>query len=162
MSSPATVDDLALEMLCELFKHLNPRNLAACSMVNKRWHSAYSSFRVHRLAIIDHFNRKCLFRHLDKWYYSRRNFEVKELCPPDNFSRLVFKPLLSNLKHLALSYSYGQCQFTDLNKLNVFGQLKHLEININLGGKKVNLNLPRLELLAVHCKNRGLLSIDCP
>ena len=53
----------------------------------------------------------------------------------------------------------------DLNKLNNFGQLVHLEINLKAGLAvgEINLNLLFLKVLVFHRLNhRGALSIDCP
>ena len=94
MSSPTSIDDLPSEMICELFKHLCPKDLVTCSMVNKRWHN-YAGFKVHRLVVAN-------YRVDDKWYHSDRKIEDQELCSSERFSRLANKPLLSNLKHLAL------------------------------------------------------------
>ena len=147
-----TIEDLPPEMICELFEHLHLKDLAACSLVNKRWHSIYSNFKVHSLVAIrseDPFN----------WHGSNETVEEKCICPPAMFCRLIEKPLLSNLKHLAL----GGSQF-DLNKLNRFQQLVHLEIN-GIRGVHLNLhlNLPKLKVLAFHGSNENCpLSIDCP
>lgn len=46
------------------------------------------------------------------------------------FRGLVDKPLLSNLKHLALSGVGIDFDSKILNKVNEFSQLLHLEINI--------------------------------
>ena len=157
MNSPVTIDDLPTEMLCELFKHLNPRNLVACSLVNKRWNSAYSTFRVRRLVA-------CAFRwSRDRWYDSRK-FEERDFCHLERFHRLIDKPLLSNLQHLALCRHYWYRDSPiDLNKLNVFRQLIRLEIETDLGSEKVSLHLPKLKILAIHLyREEGILSIDCP
>ena len=76
------------------------------------------------------------------------------------FGRLAEKPLLSNLKQLTLSAN--RYEF-DLNKLNRFRQLVHLEIMIYLTGT-IRLDLPRLKVLAIRDRWTGdcTLSIDCP
>ena len=152
----AHIEDLPLEMICELFEYLPPKDLAACSMVNKRWHSIYAAFKLHRLAAIDYDPEYDLI----KWHGSNRPIQEAERCGPAMFRRLAEKPLLSNLKHLIL---FGSFKF-DLNKLNRFRQLVHLEINIDLD-EEVQLNLPKLKVLAFHCDNSRqhcALSIDCP
>ena len=139
-------------MIYELFKHLPLKDLVACSMVNKRWHFIYSNLRLHSLAATD-------FDDLFRWYQSNLPIQDAERCPQFVFLRLAEKPLLSNLKHLAVS---GSFEF-DLNKLNRFQQLLHLEINITLRNKKLHLNLPRLKVLVLHRWNDYCaLSIDCP
>lgn len=162
MSSPikrtkrASIDDLPPELICELFKHLHLRDLAACSLVNKHWHSIYSSFKLDGLIVnqILHYDRS-------KWCHSDRKIEDKHLCHPKWFNHLAKKPLLSNLKHLALSCKSSEF---DLNELNRFGQLVHLEIVIKNLEDNVNLVLPKLKVLVFHyvqCQRCSLL-VDCP
>ena len=145
-------------MIYELFTHLNLKDLAACSMVNKRWHSIYAGFRVHRLAATaERYDHKYFI----KWSYPDRMVR-EERCAPAAFIRFAGQPLLSSLKQLALadvSFKF------DLNKLNAFRQLAHLEINIEhpKGIVKLNLNLPRLKVLALRVHlSIWPLSIDCP
>ena len=158
MSSPtkptACIDDLPPEMICELFKHLPPKDLTACSMVNKRWHSIHAAFKLHRLAVLGFHP----FYELIKFYGSSWPIQEAERCDLATFLRLAEKPLLSNLKHLALS---DWVKF-DLNKLNRFQQLVHLEIHTHPAGE-VRLNLPRLKVLSFCNSNDSCdLSIDCP
>ena len=150
-----TIDDLPTEMINELFKHLHPKDLASCSLVNRHWHSIYVGFKVQSLAAMTDQNTL----DLAKWYDLNQPIQEAERCRPAMFDRLVDKPLLSNLKHLALCD--GKFAF-DLNKLNRFQQLVHLEIKSDFKGK-VHLNLPRLKVLAFHYFNwHCTLSIDCP
>ena len=159
MSSPTkqtSIDDLPPEMVCELFKHLRPKSLAACSMVNKRWHSIFTSFRLDRLVVED-FALK-----FGKWSYPDRRIEDQELCRLKMFCQLADQPLVSKLSHLAL---FNEEARFDLNKLNRFRQLVHLEINGSEIKKKVNLNLPKLKVLAIYrqiWEYNTPLSIDCP
>ena len=158
---PATIDDLPPEMVCELFKHLQPKDLAACSKVNKSWHSIYAGFKLDRLFAVP----SIFFSYLLKWCYQDQIIEENELCDMENFSRLVDQPLLSNLKHLAL---FEYVSESDLNKLNKFSQLVYLEIwgyfrVPGVNKKEVILNLPKLKVLARGCFSRwDPLSIDCP
>ena len=147
------IEGLPPEMISELFEHLPPKDLASCSLVNKRWHSIYVSFKLHSLVATD---SEDFFR----WYHSNRPIQEAERCDRGMFIGLIEKPLLSNLKHLVLA---GSLEF-DLNDLNRFQQLVHLEINFNyFDQKKVHLNLPRLNVLAFHHFNYDCdLSIDCP
>ena len=107
-------------MICELFKNLRLKDLAACSLVNKRWNSIYSGFRVHRLVIVESY-----FDHENKWYHSDRLIEDNEWCCSKVFNVLFASPLLSNLKYLALPNRRSEF---DLNRLNSFDQLRQLEI----------------------------------
>ena len=167
MSSPteptASIDDLPWEMIRELFKHLGLEDLMACSMVNRRWHSVYAALKLHRLfAIGNHRDYR-----LTKWSYPTRRVEEVERCSLAMFCRLTEKPLLSNLKYLALSGCsyYDQSRYycrSDLNELNRFQQLVHLEIRLGWFAD-AHLNLPKLKVLVIY----GLycdftLSIDCP
>ena len=165
-SSTVGIEDLPPEMICTLFEHLiaegSLKDLIACSMVNKRWHSIYAAFKLHRLVL----TTPCVtesdydpFYELVKWSYSDRRIEEAERCSPAMFIRLAEKPLLSNLRQLALC---GDDLDFDLNELNHFQQLVHLEIVTHLAGE-VRLNLPRLRVLAFHIYNDLCrLSIDCP
>ena len=158
-TEPVTViDDLPLEMIRELFEYLPPKDLATCSMVNKRWHSVYATFRLHTLVVTD-----CLIDLYDlcKWLDSNWRMEEEDRCCPAMFLRWANKPLLSNLKHLTVS---GPSPKFDLNELNRFSQLVHLQIHIPyLDGVRVNWNLPRLKVLVFHHYNKDCaLSIDCP
>ena len=155
--STTGIDDLPPEMFCELFEHLQPMDLIACSMVNKRWHSIYAAFKVHRLVSIDHSG---LYTDDQiQWYGSKQPIREAERCRPVMFRRLVEKPLLCNLMQLAL---FGYELMIDLNLLNRFRRLEHLEIDTNLIGQ-IHLSLPRLRVLAIHgCNFECNLSIDSP
>ena len=156
MSIPTSIDDLPPEMVSELFKHLCPKDLVACSMVNKCWHSIYSGFKVHRLVTTEDRD----FYGITSWSYSDRKIEYRERCLPAMFGRLADRSLLSNLQHLAL---WGNLPQFDLNQLNRFRQLVHLEIIGDLSAEKLNLNLLRLGVLALYTFNWGCsLLIDCP
>ena len=145
------IDDLPPELLCMLFKYLHVKDLAACSLVNKRWYSIYSVFKVRRLVATDSL--------VSKWCGSDETIPVNEQCPPQTFCRLAEKPLLSNLRQLALCAN--EFKF-DLNELNRFQQLVHLEIDIPFENK-VNLKLPQLKILVFGYVNEHCaLSIDCP
>ena len=144
-----------MEMISELFKHLQLKDLAACSLVNKHWHSIYAAFKVHSLVAFD----DRYFFDFRKWYDSNQTIREEELCPPWMFVRLVEKPLLSNLRHLILASPF---EF-DLNKLNRFSELVHLEIKMDGVGGEINLNLSKLKVLALHGFNNDCaLSIDSP
>ena len=158
-TKPTTcIEDLPPEMISELFKYLGPEDLAACSVVNKRWHSIYAAFKLHRLVLTDSAYHYDPTNEFLKWYGANQPIQEAELCPPAMFHHLSGKPFLSNFKQLALS---GSFEF-DLNELNRLCQLVHLEINIDLAGE-VHLNLSKLRVLAFHRKNVDCaLSIDCP
>ena len=142
-TSTTSIDDLPPEMIYELFKYLPLKDLVACSLVNKRWHSIYAGIKVHTLAVADR----------------RVGSGTAEICPQRMFCHLAKKPLLSKLRHLTLYDTVF-----DLNELNRFEQLELLGIyNSSLGRVPVNLSLPRLRVLAFHYSNQSCnLSIDCP
>ena len=164
-NTPTTaIEDLPPEMISELFGHLHPRDLIACSLVNKRWHSIYTDFRS-----VDSLIELNPYGHLaHRWYHSGERIEEKELCDSKLLLRLFDRPLLSNLKRLAIC-AYAWPEF-DLNKLNQFQQLIHLEIgtsgcNIYIESKeKVVLNLPKLEVLGLWITwvDSPSLVVDCP
>ena len=166
MSSPteptAHIEDLPPEMINELFKYLGLKDLATCSLVNKRWHSIYAGFKLHSLAAFDEDDD---FSHYESsgWIYPAfREVEEAERCPPAMFGRLAEKPLLSNLKRLAV---FGPASEFDLNKLNLFSQLLQLEVNIidyHEENTRVHLNLPKLKVLVLYHSNSCSLSVDSP
>ena len=99
---------------------------------------------------------------VSKWSYPDRAVEDQELCRPEVFRRLADQPSVSNLKHLALYGVFGWSEF-DLNKLNGFRKLVHLEIRFYSGRNDVNLHLPHLKVLAFHyARFLCPLVIDCP
>ena len=169
-TSTTSIEGLPPEMINELFKHLHPRDLATCSMVNKRWHSIYAAFKVESLIKI------CSYDHIRRgWYHSDREIEEKELCSKKLFCRMVDRPLLSNLKHLAICIESSEF---DLDKLNQFSHLVHLEIgysscfidsfydsdNSDVSDvEKAILSLPKLEVLALFkFESPSPLLVDCP
>ena len=152
------INDLPPEMICELFEYLHPKDLAACSLVNKRWHSIYAGFKVHRLISIDYSGHHTVDP--IEWYGTKQPVVEAERCRPAMFGRLVEKPLLSNLKYLALC---GPQPEFDLNSLNQFEKLVLLHVDIGSRKKEVHLNLPKLKVLVFDNINKhNLLSIDCP
>ena len=161
IKATTTIDDLPVEMIVELFRHLELKDLAACPQVNKRWHSIYAAFRLDRLAVFGEL--MCVYKYT-KWNYPVRRVEQKEQCSLVNFNRLIFnlvdKPLLSKLKNLALCV---QKSTFDLDKLNRLNHLVHLEIQGSFNKKKVTLKLPKLKVLVAISFSIGRsLSIDCP
>ena len=155
ITNAAGIEYLPPEMICKLFDYLCPKDLVACSMVNKRWHSISAGIKLHRLIAIDYYygNRP------SKWFDSNQKIREREAVSLAMFRRLAGKPLLSNLKHLALS---GRFEI-DLNKLNCFRQLVHLEIHLKDPSGEAHLNLPQLKVLAFHRFNWNCsLSIGCP
>ena len=166
----ATIDDLPAEMIFELFKHLSLKDLTACSMVNRRWHSIHADFRVDSLVV----SCKPGYIYINKWGYPGRKIADDVWCHPELFLHFADKPLLANLKYLSLGGNTPKLFKFDLNELNKFSQLIALEINIyfqvketedveeaELVSSEVNLYLPKLKVLAFHC-HRWNLSVDCP
>ena len=158
-TKPTTcIENLPPEMISELFEYLHPKDLIACSLVNKRWHSIYAAFKLHRLVVTDYPDSDPDY-YIIKWGFSNQPIQEAERCCPAMFLRLVEKPLLSNLRQLTLS---GDDLEFDLNELNRFPQLVHLEIDTYLAGE-VHLNLSRLKVLVFHdCNEECAWSIDCP
>ena len=154
------IDDLPWEMINELFKHLPPKDLAACSLVNKRWHSIYSSFRLDRLVVM---NEKDPDYNRETWWYDGQVIELIELCDLKLLNGLADQPLVSNLKHFCLRAR--NIDF-DLNRLNQFNRLVRLEVSIgDLNGWNVKLNLPKLKILRFanpDVSSDYFLTVDCP
>ena len=176
MSSPSklitTIDDLPPEMINELFKHLPLKDLVACSLVNKRWHSIYAAFKRHRIVAT------LYDPDLGRWKYPAKQILDSELCSQHSLYCLVdpeINPhckMLSNLKHLAL-WCWGNHFYPEL--LKSFKHLVHLEIGpdylSSFRGKneKVRLKFPKLEVLVFHSSkilndynDFCPISIDCP
>ena len=161
-TKPATIDDLPTEMIRELFKYLSPKDLAACSLVNKRWHSIHSDFRLNSLVVRSSSIPECAMLHF-KWYDAHHsNQRIAYSYRSENFLRLLKRPLLTNLKRLALHW-HREFEF-DLNELNKFSQLVQLEIdNPAIEAKRVILKLPMLTVLVLQCVNdHCVFSVDCP
>lgn len=165
----ATINDLPAEMIAELFKHLSPKDLIACSTVSKRWYSIHGDIRLECLAVTP---KKAKNPYSDKWSHSGREIVRKEMCHPNLFICLANRPLLTNLKCLAIflpsDFPAKPFEF-DLDELNKFTQLVQLEISMGHSKKeKVNLCLPKLNVLAVRSNyadsNHHIwsLSVDCP
>ena len=173
-SSTTSINDLPTELICELFKYFTLKDLTACSMVSKRWHAIYSILKLDSLFAIDddfyHRNDLSSFEH---FYHSNRAVGKEKRCRLKIVHRLVDKPLLSNLKHLAL---LGEHLRVDLGKLlSKFNQLVNLLVRVkyikerNLKEKNVDLKFSKLQALVYYQPNvygsfalPFCLSIDCP
>ena len=154
-TSTTSIDDLPPEMISELFKYLPLKDLVACSLVNKRFNSIYTNFKMHSL-VVAYENNNELF-----WWYDTKQMVEEIFCPPVMFQRLIEKPLLSHLKHLAIRTYRPEF---GLNELNSFQHLVHLEIHLDdFPSEKVHLNLPRLNVFGLYGSyHRYALVIDCP
>ena len=150
------MDKLPAEIYCVIFKHLNLKDLVNCKMVCKDWNSIILSLvKVSRLVIDYEDNCK------RKWYFTNKliNNDL-ELCNPNLFLIQFNKSNLSNLKHLYIDHELPNF---DLNKLNLFSKLIHLEIDYDFK-KDINLtlNLPGLIILKIlNVKESYLKLIDC-
>ena len=156
-TNQATINDLPVEMLCEVFGHLfNPFDLAACLMVNKLWHSICAGLKMNSLAV----------RHnsLDaiRYQYPDLKLKEKDLCNLKLLTDLADKPLISDLKHLALIIN--QHPEFDVNKLNAFSKLLRLDIYIMTFryGKAAKFNFPSLKILTYKFTENLPIWIDCP
>ena len=69
-----TIDDLPPEMIREIFWHLQPQDLVACSMVKNCWHLIYSGLKVSRLVAVDY-----PYYQYSQWRYPYRMVEEAEL-----------------------------------------------------------------------------------
>ena len=147
-NSPATtIHDLPPEMLFAIFDNLRLKDQAACSLVSKHWNSVYSNcLKVHRLVSFKSFEFS-----ISKWSHSKQRIEEDELFKTQNFSELKNKEILANLKQLAICYNCF-----DLNILNNFCQLVHLEIFLENSkeGSVWKLKLPKLKILVLHPVHR--------
>lgn len=138
-----TIDDLPIEMICEIFQHLPLSCLLNCKRVNRRWYSIVDAFKVRRLTV-----------------YDDEEFEgPADPCHPDLFAHLAHSVLLSGLMYLRLEHQPD----VYLGKLNSFRQLKELVIGFDLSDiRQLNLDLPNLRRLKVHYTNGHCrISLDC-
>ena len=157
----ATIEDLPPELVLEIFKlfDLNqPKDLKACSMINKRWHALYVSFSANHLAALQNFERR------SEWI--PRKPANADTIGLDLFTLLSHQdpvPLISKIKSLLLS---GQAfeQPPRGPVLNCFKSLKNLQIDFALmGTKEFIIRLPNLVFLAFHHTNNSCpVKIDCP
>ena len=150
MNQPTTtIEDLPPEMIGELFKNLPLKDLIACSLVNKRWHSIFNDFKVHDLAVQD-----MVLVGINKWTFPCSPFLDHELCDLNLFNRFARRPQLSNLNRLALLCDGP----VSTNQLIQFSRLQHLEIHT----PGPTLNHPNLEVLVIHKRNSDPLTINSP
>ena len=158
MDQTASIDDLPPEMLSELFKHLNLKHLAVCSMVCKLWNQLISRHKVTRLVVVPRGLKKERW-----WHVSRPVDEYLEVCPLRMFATLLCRPILSSLKHLRINVYHGLAQL-EPNDLNLFRQLIHLEVDYPIVRPNTEINwiLPNLEILKVRLYEHDRISIDCP
>ena len=151
LNPPATIEDLPPEMICELFKHLPLKDLLACSLVNKRWHSIVGYFKVHTLVVLDKG-----YTNIRKWTYPNRKFQDHELCDAELFNRLADHPRSKHVKRLALLSGKHRLD----SQLKSFSQLQHLEIF--RGYSEITFSHSELEVLVFHHSIYQPRSIDCP
>ena len=157
-AKPATIDDLSDDLIGKIFQHLfHPKYLAACSLVNKRWHSLCSDFKMAGLVVIGDSALR-----IGDCYSNLQLDEDRDVCGPEWFERSLGRPLLANLKHLTLNIA-DTAEF-DVDQLNCLNELVHLEVNVGASdGTKMHLNLPKLNFLALRFFGESSpLSIDCP
>lgn len=155
----ATFDDLPPEMVCTVLRQLSLGELTADKRVCKRWNELISSgIKVSRLFVDKKRKRPSTGR---KWYSNETNETVNEdleLCHPNLFALQCQTAILSRLKCLCIN-----CELPhfDLNQLNSFDELRHLEIN-HLAGS-FNLKLLNLEVLSFSWINvEARLYLECP
>ena len=159
-------------MIYELFKLVfdpkKPKDLVACSLVNKRWQSLYSTFKMTRLAVINYPKELRDGHSLYKWSYPDRKIESRELCTPEAFDRLAGQLLLSNLKYFSLHINWHFEHEAIWGKLKKFSQLVHLEIHIDayyyykFQNSVYKFTFPKLKVLAIYINVPFLLKMNCP
>lgn len=156
--SQTTINHLPPEMLCAVFSSLSPRDLLEKKSVCKLWNEMISLMKIERLSVDADLVEK------ERWYHSNRPGSESELCHPNLFVTHHKKPAFSKLKYLKLYNRLwiGKLKGFDLNELNTFKQLVHLEL-FYYRGEELHLNLPNLQVLYLswptnHCS----VEIDCP
>ena len=160
-----TISDLPPEMLCQVLRNLSLRELIDNKLVCKLWNELISShLKVTRL-VVDQYGRQ-----KDRWWHvSRPVNEYLELCRPRLFVVQLHRLILANLRHLRIKV-FNELDDFDLNDLNVFVQLVHLEVDyvIRRPDTRIDWNLPQLKILKFlfwgtnEEKRMTQISIDCP
>lgn len=142
------------ELICEIFKHLNLSDLLKCR-VCKYLDAIVSEFKLSKLVVA----------YSDRFRGTRYDTKERinlnsEWCHPKLLKKKAGQKIISKLEYLWIIDSGN----FDLNKLNLFNQLKQLEISEKLVDmKRIGLKLFNLEVLYFAYSNPNChISIDCP
>ena len=162
MNSTLTMNDLPPEMICHVLNYLSLAELVDKKLVCKLWNELISSqLKVTGLFVTQITKMKKIW-----WHVNRPIDEHLEVHPYLFLSQLHL-PILRNLKCLRI-YVYDKLGDFNLNELNAFDQLVHLDVfSIVVRSSKIEWNLPNLQTLKVALRteereNQLLVSIDCP
>ena len=137
------MNQLQPEMVFKIFKHLNLVDLINCKKVNKYFYFIVSSniIKIRSLIVIDYRLDEMKGK---KWYFTNESINHQDLCNRSHFLTTINQQLLSQLKHLYIDF---YLRGFDMNELNNFSQLVHLEIHCEIKNDEINLNLPELKIL---------------
>lgn len=164
MTQPATITSVPPEIVCEILGHLSLGELVEKKRTCKLWNELIcSQLKVTRVVVGSYID-KCL-----PWYQTplRPVDEYLEKCNPNLFVSQWHRSILSHLKYLRLDVGDISKARLELNELNVFSGLLHLEVDHwkAWGDEQVELTLAKLEILKFvryDSAGKGKLMIDCP
>ena len=139
-TEPTTLDDLPVEMVCEVLRRLSLADLAHLKMTAKRYLQIVSDFKVKQLNV--QFHKTNPIDH----------------CHRDLFIRQIAQPTLSHLQQLTIK---DRPKHFGLNELNRFTRLVRLKIAYELPkSDKVRLDLPNLRQLELACNEQLEISVN--
>lgn len=163
MNPSLTIDDLPLEMLCEIFKQLSPKELIKKKRVCRKWNQLISAMKIKRLNVVDvSYN---LFNDPAEalWYETHRPQLERDVCPPKLLIAMFNSPMLDHLEYLRVNnnpcFELANFDYNKFNGLPMLVQLDFSTIDQNL-----SLNLPKLQIFSVTNINdpEHKLSLKCP
>lgn len=166
MHHAITIADLPGEIICEILKHLPPKELIEKALVCKLWNELIASgIRLKRLTVDSCTCNSCKSKWLNS---SRRIHLLREFCHENLFILLLHRPILSNLKYCSVELS-DTLQGFKPNDINAFSQLIHFEIEYwaEKPMDSVHWTLPNLETLKLSFFRgqksfRIQVTVDCP
>ena len=163
MNPSTTIRDLPPEMVCELFKHLNLKQLLKMKSVCKLWNELISRMKIERLNV--DVSYRCFNDRGEVWYETHRPQLERDLCRPKLLIGLCKKPMLAALKYLKIYNPHNNVCFElddfDFNELNTLQQLVQLDLRAN--DQNLKLNLPNLQIFSLTRSNDDYsLSLNCP
>lgn len=148
---------LPYELYLEIFKNLSLKDLIKIKSLSKRFRYVFDTFQVHKLIICDSRAHNCFKGHLPCSINSTA----------DDFLRFRSQfDFETNLTTLFLNYPNFNRKNFFLNELNLFKQLKHLEVVIQDLSYGFALRLEHCEIFRCEIRNPSLnnhqLTISMP
>ena len=164
MNPSATIHDLPPEMVCEILKHLSPKELIKKKRVCRKWNQLISRMKIERLNV--DVSYKLFNDSGEVWYETHRPQVERDMCRPKLLIALYKSPMLAGLKHLRVNNPCNNPCFElddfDFNELNTLQQL--VQLDLRWIEQHLTLNLPNLEIFSVMRGNEDPynLRLNCP